>query len=435
MGLIKITADMTDAERTAVLNSNLQYLQLSNRLRKYPIGMIVAFDSDIDPNELFGGTWERIKGRFIWGIDDGETAGATGGEKEHTLTVTEMPTHSHEPDGWVQVMSPGANTGSYGAVGTKTGSYRDYKDKQGYSTSSVGGSQPHNNMPPYYGAYVWRKTGHGTGEDPTLTEYELIIQEMNEAISAARAEDKKLYNNLYANALRGTASGSAMRLTDVSPNEHTLNVKIHSKNLWQHTGEPAYINRASYESDTHLYTVNKSGVTWYAHTFQDPIPKNTAVSVTVEVISGNGAVSIGGQHKESGKKTWQGYVDLPKNTDLSGKTYTASFITDDTVTDLCIFADINSTIAEPVIFRVQYELGETATSYTDYIDDLSKVKVKVKNSSAQWQYFLPTDEGVISGITSLSPNMSFAADEPGVIINVEYNRDINKAFAELYSRL
>lgn len=42
MGLIKITADMTDAERTAVLNTNLQYLQLSNRLRKYPIGMIVA---------------------------------------------------------------------------------------------------------------------------------------------------------------------------------------------------------------------------------------------------------------------------------------------------------------------------------------------------------------------------------------------------------
>ena len=242
-------------------------------------------------------------------------------------------------------------------------------------------------------------------------------------------------NTACANALRGTASGETINLTDVSPNEHTLNVKIHSKNLWQHTGEAAYINRASYESDTHLYTVNKSGVTWYAHTFQDPIPKNTAVSVTVEVISGNGAVSIGGQHKESGKKTWQGYVDIPQNTDLSGKTYTASFITDDTVTDLCIFADVNSTIAEPVIFRVQYELGETATSYTDYIDDLSKVKVKVKNSSAQWKYFLPTDEGVISGITSLSPNMSFAADEPGVIINVKYNRDINIAFAELYSRL
>ena len=123
----------------------------------FPVGMILSFDTDINPNEFYSGTWERIKGRFIWGIDDGETAGATGGEKEHTLTINEMPTHSHEPDGWVQVMSPGANTGSYGAVGTKTGSYRDHKDKQGYSTSSVGGGQAHNNMPPYYGAYVWRR--------------------------------------------------------------------------------------------------------------------------------------------------------------------------------------------------------------------------------------------------------------------------------------
>ncbi len=235
---------------------------------------------------------------------------------------------------------------------------------------------------------------------------------------------KSYASNNFANALKGNATGQVVRLSDVSPNEHTLNVKIHSKNLWQHTGEAAYINRASYESDTHLYTVNKSGVTWYAHTFQDPIPKNTAVSVTVEVISGNGAVSIGGQHKESGKKTWQGYVDIPQNTDLSGKTYTASFITDDTVTDLCIFADVNSTIAEPVIFRVQYELGSTATSYTSNISDLTTVNVTRCGKNLIPYPYSSQSGATINGITwthssdgALIANGTATEDSNFVVIN------------------
>ena len=66
------------------------------------------------------------------------------------------------------------------------------------------------------------------GEEREISDVEQIRAE----ISTSRAEDKKLYNNLYANALRGTASGSAIRLTDISPNEHKLGVKVKSKNLF-----------------------------------------------------------------------------------------------------------------------------------------------------------------------------------------------------------
>ena len=124
----------------------------------FPIGMILSFDTDINPNELYGGTWERIKGAFIWGIDDGETAGVTGGEKTHTLTTDEMPSHVHAPNQWVQVVSPGGNTGTIGQTGNKTGPYKDFVSAQNYNSSAVGGGQAHNNMPPYYGAYVWRRT-------------------------------------------------------------------------------------------------------------------------------------------------------------------------------------------------------------------------------------------------------------------------------------
>ena len=158
MGLIKITSDMSETERLAAYNSNMQYLEKDLPLKNLPIGIIISFSTDINPNELYGGTWERIKGAFIWGIDDGEAAGCTGGEKTHTLTTDEMPSHVHAPNQWAQVMPPRGNTGTIGQTGTKTGSYKDFVSAQNYNSSAVGGGQPHNNMPPYYGAYVWRRT-------------------------------------------------------------------------------------------------------------------------------------------------------------------------------------------------------------------------------------------------------------------------------------
>ncbi len=126
--------------------------------KDYPLGKVLIFADDTDPATLYGGTWERIKGAFIWGIDDGETAGVTGGEKTHTLTTDEMPVHVHAPNQWVQVVSPGGNTGTIGQTGNKTGPYKDFVSAQNYNSSAVGGGRAHNNMPPYYGAYVWRRT-------------------------------------------------------------------------------------------------------------------------------------------------------------------------------------------------------------------------------------------------------------------------------------
>ena len=117
----------------------------------FPVGMILSFDTDIDPNELYGGTWERIKGKFIWGIGDGETAGVTGGEKTHTLTTAEMPKHRHDLNAVnADVAQPGS------------GYHPSWAFDRAYTvevlSAEAGGGQAHNNMPPYYGAYVWRRT-------------------------------------------------------------------------------------------------------------------------------------------------------------------------------------------------------------------------------------------------------------------------------------
>lgn len=151
MGLIKITSTMTEAERIAAYNSNMQYLEKDLPLKHLPVGIIISFDTPVDPNELYGGTWERIKGRFIWGIEDGEQAGCTGGEKDHLLIESEIPAHNH------YMFATDVNTTSHDD-NRDVYPYKTYTNTYNpVSTAFTGGNQPHNNMPPYYGAYTWRR--------------------------------------------------------------------------------------------------------------------------------------------------------------------------------------------------------------------------------------------------------------------------------------
>lgn len=130
-------------------------------LSAYPVGALFMSTENISPATLFGGTWERIKGRFIWGIEDGETAGITGGEATHTLTESELANHRHEK---IYFENSGKTFGlAQTGEGTNAHWYLDYSsasDNPGdaLNTGYSGGNQPHNNMPPYYGAYIWRRT-------------------------------------------------------------------------------------------------------------------------------------------------------------------------------------------------------------------------------------------------------------------------------------
>ena len=61
----------------------------------FPIGSIYLSVNSTSPASLFGGTWEKIKDKFLLASGDTYSAGATGGEATHTLTIEEMPSHSH----------------------------------------------------------------------------------------------------------------------------------------------------------------------------------------------------------------------------------------------------------------------------------------------------------------------------------------------------
>ena len=152
------------------------------------------------PATLFGGTWVRIENRMILAAGSSYTAGSTGGSATKTLSVANMPTHSHSCSsignhthtrGTMNITGNFGGTdvqGGYYGNGafaiTSRGNYRDaggeYESNYGKNMSfdasrnwsgatSSNGNHQHtignngsgtafNIMPPYIVAYVWRRT-------------------------------------------------------------------------------------------------------------------------------------------------------------------------------------------------------------------------------------------------------------------------------------
>lgn len=119
----------------------------------YPVGSIYMSVSNINPNLLFGiGEWEAIEDRFLLGAGN-HTAGETGGEETHTLTIDELPSHSHQYKRHSldrNDTDPTTGKDAYG-VSNKT------LDERLGTTELSGANQPHNNMPPYLSVYIWKR--------------------------------------------------------------------------------------------------------------------------------------------------------------------------------------------------------------------------------------------------------------------------------------
>lgn len=123
----------------------------------YPVGSIYMSVNSTNPKNLFGGTWEQIQGKFLFGMNSSYPAGSTGGEITHRLTAAEMPTHAHYMAsgnaGGDSTWTP--NAGSY-LVDSVTSDKTTWWAQIGMN--NAGGSEAHNNMPPYLSVYIWKRT-------------------------------------------------------------------------------------------------------------------------------------------------------------------------------------------------------------------------------------------------------------------------------------
>lgn len=125
-----------------------------------PSGSIIAWypDPRNNINDMYGvprgwvvcdgrnGTPD-LRDRFILGSTDSKDINETGGSETHTLTVDELPAHSHSLPTRNHDGSSGINNGPSTMRSSTLG---DNTRMSGV----VGSGEPHNNMPPYY-RLVW----------------------------------------------------------------------------------------------------------------------------------------------------------------------------------------------------------------------------------------------------------------------------------------
>ena len=125
------------------------------------VGSIYMSVNPINPSELFPLTaWaEWGKGRVPVGVDTSQTefnkAEKTGGSKAVTLTVDQIPSHTHKvpkPE-WYGTTSQ-SDTG-FGLLRTKN-PIKDGSD--GFVSAATGGGKAHSNLQPYITCYMWVRT-------------------------------------------------------------------------------------------------------------------------------------------------------------------------------------------------------------------------------------------------------------------------------------
>lgn len=202
---------VTVGQLTAKANEILTKL---NKVQEqiYPVGSIYMNVNNMNPASIFGGTWEKLpSGRMLINEGDGFNLGSVGGEKTHRLSESEMPGHTHNINTSISVLGDhyhafstlrdnngvfpsanpnrnpetgfrfksesrladwngsghGNNVGS-SPIGTNTEWHTVTSLDKAYgnnrnininvNTSSVGGNQAHNNMPPYLTVNMWKRT-------------------------------------------------------------------------------------------------------------------------------------------------------------------------------------------------------------------------------------------------------------------------------------
>lgn len=125
---------------------NKQYADLS----AYPVGAIYISANSVSPASLFGGSWERLKDRFLLAAGDTYSAGGTGGAAKRTLTKNNIPPLSLYYSGSSEPYRPCIDVTVLYASSKQDG-YTDAVNTQN------GNPTPVDIMPPYLAVYIWKR--------------------------------------------------------------------------------------------------------------------------------------------------------------------------------------------------------------------------------------------------------------------------------------
>lgn len=210
-----------------------------------------------------------------------------------------------------------------------------------------------------------------------------------------------------ANALKGTASGEAIAITDASPIEHEISVKV------------------SGVSNLNTVKVKKLGKNILPYPYTRMIPLTTnGITFT---LNDDRSITI------SGVATGNAYFQL-WNANLGGRSMVGSasggtngdyafspFVNySGSNKNVSLYVANGTDLSTPVTVYPQIEKGKVVTDYEPYIEPI--------------EYPVSAD-GTVEGVTPTYPTTTLMTDTAGAVIDCTYNRDANKVITDLETKL
>lgn len=181
------------------ITANAKTITTAQLDKIYPIGSIYMSVNTTEPSTIMGGTWERIKDRFLLSAGDTYKNGNTGGNANHShtnpttgsyngttgayggttgshvLTINEMPSHNHQMfSNMIAIRSTGGeySTPTYTSAQVAGSNTKETGGGKGHThdipshthsipshTHTVGNTGSSSNMPPYLTVNMWKRVG------------------------------------------------------------------------------------------------------------------------------------------------------------------------------------------------------------------------------------------------------------------------------------
>lgn len=241
--------------------------------------------------------------------------------------------------------------------------------------------------------------------------------------------------NTFSNALKGSASGAVVTVSDVSPIQHDVSVKVSSDTLDDLSHVTVKLcgkNVIPYPYDNKTKT--QYGITFTVNDDGSVTANGTATNTASFYFAGDYNTDIGNlfidgeTYRISNYATGTGAIAIlhckEKDTgaDKYYYHYSEPFVIDKSKYTYVNFrVQVNSgTTADDVTVHAMIEMGTTKTPYEPYVEPTA---------------YSVTADGTVYGMRSQAPTMTLVSDTAGAVMEVTYNRDLNAVIHTLEQAL
>lgn len=259
--------------------------------------------------------------------------------------------------------------------------------------------------------------------------------------SESSVMSQRAVSNSFSNALKKKKIGKTVTLEDISPIDHALSVTVQSKNLFDPSFYPTHtyngvsiqylpeedcflLNGTATDTISNLQFIEPFGEQGAAYTLSTYYLSGSIVFPE----SGGSATAFFGENDIPNNRTNWLNVGRMKEYDL----HQTAILNCRYVTSFWFYIT-KGIVLDNYKVRVQLEKANAFTEWSPFVSDVSGVTVCQYRSSLENPIAsAETDvDGVIKSMASAYPVTILTTDREGVVIECEYNRDINQALDAL----